>query len=133
MFNEPVEECDQTTLAKLRADAAELVMGWARGVRNWAYSGQTELWYDANGNGLMPLAAWRPDEDEAQCAKVLDAMQALGYEWQVNFGGEHIEARFHLSGMPSTRQTHRHRRMAIVQAAVRARQGSDHRPAAPPR
>ena len=102
----------------LRADIAREVMGWTQGSRSWAYSGSASLWYDSEGNGLLPIQSWRPDEDDRQCMQVLDRMRALGYGFSLRSDGDSIEAGFDRPSEPRVTCRHLDRRLAVLRAAL---------------
>jgi len=109
------------SLEQLREAVATRIMGWHQGDRSWAYSGGATLWYDASGVGLLPMQAWRPDEDPQQCAQVIDRMETLGFAYRMHGDSGRTEAVFYPSGRaPPTPHTHQERRRAILEAALEA-------------
>ena len=95
-------------------------MGWHDQSRSWAYTGGATLWYDEEGDGLLPVQSWRPDENEAQHAEVLDRMCDLGFELEMTVSGERTRVRFRVGEEAVAEITGAERRLALLEAAVAA-------------
>lgn len=94
-------------------------MGWHLARIAWAYTGDAEVWHDRGGTPLIARAAWRPDEDDAQCLQVLECMLARGHAYQLSGDGALHRAAF------GPAEDHREvrdpeRRIALLRAALAA-------------
>lgn len=103
-------------LSALRDHVARRVMGWNTIQLPWAYSEEAILWRTTDGTPLLPTQAWRPDENELQCANVLDQMISLGYSFSLNIENGITEAKF-WQGRKTEIHRDSERRIAILQAA----------------
>ena len=102
------------------AEIARLVMGWTAADIPWAYDGVTALWHTADGDPIMTVFSWRPDRNDTQNMQVLDRMIDLGFEFTLTACGERTVAQFSRGSMPVACNDHRHRRIALLHAALGA-------------
>jgi len=97
------------------------VLGWTIREIPWAYSGNAECWHDENAVPLMPRAAWRPQDDDGQCLEVVDALRSQGFVLTVYFEAILTTVRILRDGLAVASRRGEHRRLAILEAAVSAR------------
>ena len=110
-----VEQSDQ-----LRADAAQVVMGWRQVAIPWAYSGMAQCWESPDAIAVMTCHAWRPDEDDAQCMRVVRRMVERGYVCSMEIGPESVQVSFTKREVLSVPIQHPDWRIGLLQAALSA-------------
>ena len=105
---------------RLREESARLVMGW-RPVRiPWAYSGVADCWENSDDIPVMTCHAWRPDEDDTQCMRVVDRMVELGFVCSLVIEPGRVGAAFGNQGVLPSPLEHPDRRIGLLRAAVDA-------------
>lgn len=110
----------QRATDRLRDDVARRVMGWTTARIPWAYDQSTVCWHNPDDVPVVPRAAWRPDADERQCARVLERMLELGFDFSLAIEGGEARARFGRGGAYGSGAAHRDRRTALLLAALDA-------------
>ena len=107
------------------AEIARRVMGWTAADIPWAYDGVTSVWHSAAGDPVMTVFSWRPDSNDAQNMQVLDRMVDLGFELTLTACGERTVVRIDWESTPVARNDHPGRRVALLQAALKATESAD--------
>ena len=111
---------------QLREESARLVMGWRTVRIPWAYSGIAECWETSDDIPIMTCHAWRPDEDDAQCMRVVDRMVELGFVCSMVIESGRVGAAFGSGGVLPLPVEHADRRIGLLHAAVDAVRASRH-------
>jgi len=109
------EEADQLRLA-----SAQEVMGWRQVSIPWAYDGMAQCWESPEAIPVMTCHAWRPDEEDAQCMRVVERMVERGFVCSMEIGPSSVEVVFKKPDVPSHPVKHRERRISLVRAALAA-------------
>ena len=105
---------------ELREDTARLIMGWRRVRIPWAYNDSAHCWQSDDGVPLMACHAWRPDEDDGQCMRVVERMVALGYVCSLTIESGRAAAAFASGETRPVTIEEPDRRLGVLRAAVRA-------------
>ena len=105
---------------ELREASARLVMGWRPVQIPWAYSGVADCWETSDDIPIMTCHAWRPDEDDTQCMKVVDRMVELGYRCSLRLETNGVKVVFGDGDTQALPIEHSDRRIGLLQAAVSA-------------
>ena len=105
---------------RLREASARLVMGWHAVRIPWAYNGAAECWENAEDIPVMTCHAWRPDEDDAQCMKVLEQMVERGYVCSMVVESTRVRVAFGSEDSLPPPIEHPNRRIGLLQAALAA-------------
>ncbi|MCP5149914.1 MAG: hypothetical protein H6983_20245 [Ectothiorhodospiraceae bacterium] len=111
-----MEVSDEVT--ELRDAVARLVMGWSATRMPWAYEGVASVWHDGDGVPLMACAAWRPEDDAAQRARVLDAMVRRGFGFEIAGDGAQTRVAFSRDGQTMAVALDADRARALLRAAL---------------
>ena len=104
----------------LRDDVARRVMGWETARIKWAYDGDATLWRSPDRSPVMTQYSWRPDENDAQCMRVVDRMVELGFDCTMGVSRDRAFAVFERERGELPRATHHERRLAVLTAALEA-------------
>ena len=111
---------DPSDREALREDIGRAVMDWHLKTISWAYSDQATLWHTRDDVPILTRQTWRPDEDDAQCMRVLDRMAELGFEYSLSLTAGLVCATFARPGAEPSTAEHAERRLAILLGALAA-------------
>lgn len=105
----------------LRDAVASVVLGWRVAGVKWASGSDVEVWHDPDGDPVVAYAAWRPDEDEVQCVRVVEYLLGAGCRCEIEMTQGTTRVRFTDPGGATGAATAPHRRQAVLMAALAVR------------